>query len=458
MIYLEAPSYDSNNPGVRTVRHTLGMHSAPNHKSQTQFDGWVTLIGDFCHLYNTLLKPGETPVHPDEFFAKSTRGQMDHAPDQGLVGSLFQAYCTQCQDRIRGCESILIASCIILLPIISEACDEKMARVGGKDAWAKLSKEEQDEEDQKTYEIIIERLGAHEYDALDYEEKRIINLFIISGCCMHKEHNSLEGGNKEMIKVWPTLGHPGPIKLMNRDNAAAAATPGLSAAKQRALMVSGAGGVKLTSLAGAIFNHKDDKKGQQDSLQVFMVAQLGYTVPFPDTSNICYGSHCAAATELLVHLPLYRKFLEQIRDKKESGAFNHMEQNLYKALHDIPTLTELAALSLYSQSVTTQYAVLVRADSSSNHLDLGPLHNDVKAHCQAIIDNPDLLLGEEASNQTGALYGAPWERPEAFYAIHAMKASLPHLRELLVAMFKADSFPFASRNSNTRVVLNIILR
>ena len=118
---------------------------------------------------------------------------------------------------------------------------------------------------------------------------------------MHKEHNSSEGGNKEMANVWPTLGHPGPITLMNGDNAAAVATPGLSAAKQWALMVSGAGGVKSTSLAGAIFNHKDDKKGQQDSLQVFMVAQLGYTVAFPDTSNICYGSHCAALVNILLN-------------------------------------------------------------------------------------------------------------------------------------------------------------
>ena len=224
-------------------------------------------------------------------------------------------------------------------------------------------------------------IGAHEYDALNSKEKCIINLFIISGCCMHKKHNFLEGGNKEMANLWPTLDHPGPMKLMNRDNAAAAATPGLSAAKQQALMVSGTGGVRSTSLAGAIFNHKNNKKGQQDSLQVFMVAQLGYTVAFPVTSNIHYGSHCAAAMKLLVHLPLYQKFLEQFQDKKENGAFNHMGKNLYKALHNIPTLSELAALLLYPQSVTTQYAVLVRADSNN----LGPLHTDVKAHCQAII-------------------------------------------------------------------------
>ena len=54
---------------------------------------------------------------------------------------------TQCQDHIQEHECILTASCIVLLPIISEACDEKMTCIGGKDAWAKLSKEKQDEED-----------------------------------------------------------------------------------------------------------------------------------------------------------------------------------------------------------------------------------------------------------------------------------------------------------------------
>ena len=35
-----------------------------------------------------------------------------------------------------------------------------------------------------------------------------------------------------------------------------------------------------------------------------------------------------------------------------------------------------------------------------------------------------------------ALYSASWERHEAFYAIHVIKTSLLHLKELLVAMFK----------------------
>jgi len=91
---------------------------------------------------------------------------------------------------------------------------------------------------------------------------------------MHKELNSCKGGNSSMMAWWAEAGLEGPVKLMNRDNTAAAAEGSL-AAQKRAIDVSGAGGVKATSLAGAIFNHKDDKKGQQDTLQAFLTVKTG---------------------------------------------------------------------------------------------------------------------------------------------------------------------------------------
>ena len=113
-----------------------------------------------------------------------------------------------------------------------------------------------------------------------------------------------------------------------------------------------------------------------------------------------------------------------------------MEQNVYKALHDIPTLTELATLSLYSQSICITYMKQVHGNPETSALDLGPLHDDVKSHCKKIIENPGLLLDLDATYVSGALYGKPWERPEAFYAIHSMLPTLPHLSGALVAFFE----------------------
>ena len=65
-----------------------------------------------------------------------------------------------------------------------------------------------------------------------------------------------------------------------------------------------------------------------------------------------------------------------------------MKSNLYKALQDIPTLTELAVLALYSISVCLPYLKHVQGNTSAIALDLGPLHDNVKSHCVAVIDNP----------------------------------------------------------------------
>jgi hypothetical protein len=61
-----------------------------------------------------------------------------------------------------------------------------------------------------------------------------------------------------------------------------------------------------------------------------------------------------------------------------------MELNVYNALQDPATLTELAILVLYAQSVTHPYMCSVRRQGMecTNILDLGPLHFDLKAHIQ----------------------------------------------------------------------------
>ncbi len=105
-----------------------------------------------------------------------------------------------------------------------------------------------------------------------------------------------------------------------------------------------------------IFNNKDDKKGQGDQHIFFFESQTGKRYKrFPDTSNIGFGSHALAACELLVNLNGYIKFLQFVRDTKQSPAWTNIKVNVYNALQDIPTLTEIAVFVLYSQSVTHPY-------------------------------------------------------------------------------------------------------
>lgn len=80
---------------------------------------------------------------------------------------------------------------------------------------------------------------------------------------------------------------------------------------------------------------------------------------FPDVSNTRFGSYGEAAVVLLVHLIHIRQYLENISYRKGTPGLNHMQANLKKALEDIPTLTELAALALYTLCVSRPYMKLL---------------------------------------------------------------------------------------------------
>ena len=80
-------------------------------------------------------------------------------------------------------------------------------------------------------------------------------------------------------------------------------------------------------------------------------------------------------------------------------------------------------------------AVLV-VQEQKNVLNLGPLHAKVKAHCQTVISNPDLLLGSDASYKTGAMDGRQWQHPEVFYAVQKWIPALPHIQGALVVFFR----------------------
>ncbi|KAJ7706652.1 hypothetical protein B0H17DRAFT_1192246 [Mycena rosella] len=108
-----------------------------------------------------------------------------------------------------------------------------------------------------------------------------------------------------MQLFWESIGGPAPVKLMNKANDAAVSNSvqGLKAA-EAALEVSDSSAVKLTSLLGALFNHKDNKKGQQDTfkpyLGVMAVAWPGKLVLIVKTMSWVKGQQFFA--QLKVHI------------------------------------------------------------------------------------------------------------------------------------------------------------
>lgn len=102
------------------------------------------------------------------------------------------------------------------------------------------------------------------------------------------------------------------------------------------------------------FHHKDAKnlKGQQDSVRYYFAASdLEEPISFPPINATRYSTHGDGDPSLIAYLELVRHILTTLADKKGDG-LNHMERNIQNGLEDIPTLTELCALSIYSETVS----------------------------------------------------------------------------------------------------------
>ena len=323
---------------------------------------------------------------------------------------------------------------------VFEGGQENMIKqAGGEEAWALLSPDQHRDLSATMIKQVLISLGESEYSSLTEEQRRELDFFVWVGCGCHKNTNTVLGGHAAVMKWWGENDLPGPVLLANKDNTAVLRTldPDAepTAAYEHALQSSTRGGIKATDIAGAIFQNKDHKKGQQD-ITVLWFEFFGNSFTFPSTSNNRYGSHCAAAACLLLHLDKFIKFLEFIRDKKKTCTFNNMENNLYNALKCNSTLTELAVMALYAQAISHPYIQHIRAPGKDlNMLDLGPLHNEVLIHMQKIINTPDLLVGPKVSHTTGALYGQKWETPELFPTVKAMADRMPHLKQLVVVFF-----------------------
>jgi hypothetical protein len=346
-----------------------------------------------------------------------------------------------------GQRRLLSRPCEELATLIGAANSQKIKDAGGCEAWEALSEKERTKLDRQMMHDLIIALGEDAYEGLSDTEKHNLDLFLWAGCCMHKELNSVKGGNSTMMAWWEANNRPPPILLANRDNAStlrniSSTSDTSTAAEQRAFETSTRGGVKACSLAGAIFNHKDDKKGQQELHRIYFENVKGYPTTFPNTSSIRYHCFCDAAAELVTYLPHYIAFLEVIRDKKKDRKLNHMEQNLYDALHDLSTLTELVVMTLYGGWVSKPYAAHVRGPGTENLniLDLGPLHDDLLTHIQHLIDQPKDILYPHELYSFKFLGKSQWHKSMAIDAALqlAITAKLSDLEPLLVTFLRGS--------------------
>ncbi|KAF8810467.1 hypothetical protein BYT27DRAFT_7221984 [Phlegmacium glaucopus] len=327
----------------------LGIQSSLDGSSKESIKDWEKTLKAIVELYNRspFGKRNGNLLRIVDILIKLAGMHSDHCAKEKKDAQLMEKKKEEATNQVLGEKVMLDKTEEELLPYFQQSEKAMIKAAGGKEKWKALSEEEQAEKQAVAMEKLVIELGREAFDMLSDDEKRILKLFIWAGCGCHKDLNTVRGGYAAVIKWWSENKIEPPILLANRDNAAH---------NQRAFEMTSRGGVKATQLAGAIFNHKDDKKGHHDT----------------------FWWWC-------------------LHDNKQSSKFNHMEQNLWNALHCSATKTELAR----------------------------------------IIGDPTFLIGPTASFEMGSLDGEEWHYPDVIKAINKMEPELPYLKPLLVTFFKA---------------------
>jgi hypothetical protein len=162
-----------------------------------------------------------------------------------------------------------------------------------KEKWDKLTESAKSTKQAGMMENILSDLGKKELEKLPEDKRRILQLFIWAGCGCHKDLNTIRAGYMAMSEWWKEEGLEGPILLANCDNdfiiqernatIDKGNTP--TPAQEQAFDKTSRGAIKLAQIAGALLNHKDDKKGHHDVFRYWWWEHMGTPFTFPDTSN-----------------------------------------------------------------------------------------------------------------------------------------------------------------------------
>ena len=418
-------------------RRFLGTTREVNHKTSTQLENWIGLFADIASVYNESPSGSKDPIKAIEIGRKATGYSADHASDQMKLSKELCAYKRSCDYQLRGAEAMRQRSEADIKEVVDEKFSDILTEVGDWEGWESRSREEQE----KLLERLVNEVSIH-FGKLAFAElpewlQRIGGLWHWSGCCMHKDLNTFKAGAVRLSAFWKEAGLEGPVKLLSREKEEREELMGADGADREPSMASG-GAAKLADLVGALVKNKEETKGYPDEFRTYSMAQLGYEISFPDTSNTRYQCYGDAATELIWQPEFYIDFLDQHgKKKKKAAGLNHMEANILKGLKDPPTWTELAVFALYSEAISKPYAIAVRGsyNEAKNALDLGPAHWTIITHIDALIKNPDLLIGDQASYETGALYKTHWDQ-DIMNHVHSIHDQLPYLQQALVAFLQ----------------------
>lgn len=445
-VHLLAENYalPGGNTKQRATRF-LGIQSSRDGSSEESVMDWEITLKKIIQLYNNspFGKRSGSLVTFIDLLIKLMGMNSDHCSKEKKDARLLEELKAWAVNQSLGEEVMLEMPMDEIVQLFQKAESDMIKVAGGQQKWAALSDNAQAEERAVMLEEVVAELGKEAFGNLSDDEKRIFRLFIWAGCGCHKDLNTVKGGYMAMMRFWKERGLEGPVLLANRDNDPVVQernttieqgdTP--TPAQERAFDTSTRGAIKTAQIAGAIFNHKDDKKGHHDLFRYWWWEHVGTPFTFPDTSNNHFQAYCNAAAALVLHRHHFIAFLENLRVNKQNSKLNHMETNLWNALHCDSTISELAVLAIYAEAVSYPYMKAIRA-SGDNMLNLGPLHSHVYNHMQKIISDPNILIGQDISFAIATLDGEEWQNTAVVKKVLDLAPTLPHFQDLLVVFFE----------------------
>jgi len=289
-INVAVPSYSSADNTLHHRNRLIGINSSGDQSGEAGVQEWKNQINDFLKVYlnSPFAKRSGAFTRLVDILAKFIGMNTDHCSKEKKIARLIG------EEKIAAVQELLGEKALAEKPtdeeeaIFAKARSEMIEKAGGLEAWNELSDSEHADLTEDMMKEIIVNLGEEEYASVSEEEQRALDFFIWVGCGCHKDLNTVKGGNAGMMAWWSKNDVEGPVLLANKDNAAVlqniCSEENATRIEQRAIDSSSRGGIKAASIAGAIFNNKDDKKGQQDTYKFWFEGE-GISLNFPDTSN-----------------------------------------------------------------------------------------------------------------------------------------------------------------------------
>ena len=268
-VNVAVPSYsNSDDSTLYHCNHLVGINSSADQSGEAGAKEWKDQIGDFLEVYinSPFAKRSGVFACLIDVLAKLFGMNTDHCTKEKKIARLVGEEKLAAIQVLLGEQALSEKSADEDAAIFEKARADMIQQAGGLEAWTALSEIERADMTEALVKDVMIAIGEKEFSNLSEEEQRSLDFFIWVNCGCHKDLNTVKGGNAGMIAWWSENDIEGPVLLANKDNAAVLQNiqpeADITSIEERAVDATSCGGIKTASIVGAIFNNKNDKKGQ----------------------------------------------------------------------------------------------------------------------------------------------------------------------------------------------------